>query len=113
LGWASGKPVADPARAAKDLIREHLAGKVKLAPVNPAPLTVPDPIPNVDIGHRSLAVDAILVDAVKRGVQLPLDEGLLVEAKAFADTKETVDADIGIQNFIMHGARVPAAFMNE
>jgi enoyl-CoA hydratase / 3-hydroxyacyl-CoA dehydrogenase len=113
LGWASGEPVADPVSAAKDLIREHLAGKVKLASMNPAPLAVPDPIPNVEIGHRSLVIDAILVDAVKRGVALPLDEGLIVEAKAFADTKETVDADIGIQNFIMNGARVPAAFMHE
>jgi enoyl-CoA hydratase/3-hydroxyacyl-CoA dehydrogenase len=113
LGWAHGEPVADPVRAAKDLIREHLAGKIKLEPVNPAPIAVPDPVPSVDIGHRSLTIDAILVDAVKRGVQLPLDEGLFVEAKAFADTKETVDADIGIQNFVMNGARVPAAFMNE
>jgi len=113
LGWATGEPVADPVCAARDLIRKHLAGKIKLGPVNPAPIAVPDPIPSVDIGHRSLTIDAILVDAVKRGVQLPLDKGLIVEAKAFADTKETVDADIGIQNFIMNGARVPAAFMNE
>jgi enoyl-CoA hydratase/carnithine racemase len=113
LGWAHGQPVADFLGAAKVLIRDHLAGKVKLAPVNPAPIAVPDPIPNVDIGHRSLVIDAILVGAVKRGVQLPLDEGLLVEAKAFADTKETVDADIGTQNFIMNGPRVPAAFMHE
>jgi enoyl-CoA hydratase / 3-hydroxyacyl-CoA dehydrogenase len=113
LGWAYGEPVADPVGAAKILIREHLAGKVKLAPVNPAPLAVPDQIPSVEIGHRSLVIDTILVNAVKRGVKLPLDEGLLVEAKAFADTKETVDADIGIQNFIMNGARVPAAFMHE
>jgi enoyl-CoA hydratase / 3-hydroxyacyl-CoA dehydrogenase len=113
IGWATGEPVADPIASAKDLIRKYLAGKIKFAPVNPAPIAVPDPIPSVDIGHRSLTIDAILVDAVKRGVQLPLDEGLLVEAKAFADTKETVDADIGIQNFVMNGARVPAAFMNE
>jgi enoyl-CoA hydratase/carnithine racemase len=113
LGWATGEPVADPVAAAKDLIRQHLAGKIKLAPVNPAPIAVPDPIPSVDIGHRSLTIDAILVDAVKRGVKLPLDEGLIVETKAFADTKETLDADIGIQNFVMNGARVPAAFMHE
>jgi enoyl-CoA hydratase/carnithine racemase len=113
LGWATGEPVADYISAAKDLIREHLAGKVKLAPVNPAPLAVPDPIPDIDIGHRSLAIDAILVDAVKRGVQLPLDEGLLVEARAFADSKEKVDASIGIENFTQNGPRTPAAFMHE
>jgi enoyl-CoA hydratase/3-hydroxyacyl-CoA dehydrogenase len=113
LGWATGEPVADFEGAAKALIRDYLAGKVKLSPVNPAPLAVPDPIPDVDIGHRSLAVDAILVDAVKRGVQLPLDQGLLVEARAFADTKETVDSSIGIENFIQNGPRTPAAFMHE
>jgi len=113
IGWASGKPVADPVRAAKDLIREHIAGKIKLATVNPAPVAVPDPIPDVEIDHRSLLIDKILVNAVKQGLRLPLDEGLLVEAKAFADTRETIDADIGIKNFILNGPRTPAAFMHE
>jgi len=113
LGWAYGEPVADPVQAAKDLIRKHLAGKVKLAAVNPAPVSVPDPVPNVDLGHRSLLIDRILVNTVRQGLRLPLDEGLKVEAKAFVDTKETVDADIGIKNFIQNGPRTPAAFMHE
>jgi enoyl-CoA hydratase/3-hydroxyacyl-CoA dehydrogenase len=113
IGWATGQPAADYIRAAKDLIREHSAGRVNLVTVDPAPVPVPDPIPNVDIGHRSLLIDKILVNAVKQGLRLPLDEGLAVEAKAFADTKETVDADIGIKNFIQNGPRTPAAFMHE
>ncbi len=113
LGWASGEPVDDTVLAAKDLIRRHVVGKVKLATVNPAPVAVPDPIPNVDIGHRSLLVDKILVNAVKQGLRLPLDEGLVVESKAFADCKETIDADIGIKNFIQNGPRTPAAFIHE
>jgi enoyl-CoA hydratase/3-hydroxyacyl-CoA dehydrogenase len=113
IGWAYGEPVDDPVQAAKDLIREHMAGKVKLAPVDPSPVTVPDPIPDIDLGHRSLVVDALLVNAVKEGLRLPLEEGLLVEARAFADSKETVDADIGIKNFTQNGPRVPAAFMHE
>jgi len=113
IGWAYGEPVDDPVQAAKDLIQEHIAGKVKLAPVDPAPVAVPDPIPDIDLGHRSLVVDAMLVNAVKQGLQLPLDEGLLVETKAFADSKETIDADIGIKNFTQNGPRVPAAFMHE
>ncbi|HSW39327.1 MAG TPA: 3-hydroxyacyl-CoA dehydrogenase/enoyl-CoA hydratase family protein [Acidobacteriota bacterium] len=112
-GWAYGEPAADFVGAAKNLIRRHLAGEVKLAPVNPAPMKVPDQIPHMDIGHRSLLIDEILVNAVKRGLQLPLDEGLLVEAMAFADSKETVDADIGIKNFTINGPRVPAAFIHE
>jgi enoyl-CoA hydratase/3-hydroxyacyl-CoA dehydrogenase len=113
IGWASGEPVEDPVRAAKDFIHDHVAGKVKLATVDPAPVPIPDPIPNVDIGHRSLLIDRIVVNAVKQGLRLPLDKGLIVEAKAFADTKETVDADIGIKNFILNGPRTPAAFMHE
>jgi len=113
IGWASGEPVDDPIQAAKELIRDHLAGKVKLAAVDPAPVAVPDPIPDIDLGHRSLKIDTLLVDAVKQGLQLPLDEGLLVEVKAFADSKETVDADIGIKNFTQNGPRVPAAFIHE
>jgi len=113
IGWAYGEPVDDPIQAAKELIREYLAGKVKLAAVDPAPVAVPDPIPDIDLGHRSLKIDALLVDAVKQGLQLPLDEGLLVEVKAFADSKETVDADIGIKNFTQNGPRVPAAFIHE
>ncbi|MBP1624214.1 MAG: paaG, partial [Acidobacteria bacterium] len=113
LGWAHGEPVDDPVRAAKELIREHIAGKVKLRAVDPAPVAVPNAIPGVDIGHRSLLIDRILVNAVKQGIRLPLDEGLKVEAKAFADTKETIDADIGIKNFIQNGPRTPAAFMHE
>jgi enoyl-CoA hydratase/3-hydroxyacyl-CoA dehydrogenase len=113
IGWATGKPVANPVQAAKDLIREHVAGKVRLTAINPAPVAVPDPIPSVELGHRSLVIDAILVNAVKKGLQLPLDEGLKVEARAFADSKETIDADIGIKNFTANGPRTPAAFMNE
>jgi hypothetical protein len=86
---------------------------VKLATVDPAPVAIPDQIPNVDIGHRSLVIDKILVNAVKQGLRLPLDEGLKVEAKSFADSKETVDADIGVKNFIINGPRTPAAFMHE
>jgi enoyl-CoA hydratase / 3-hydroxyacyl-CoA dehydrogenase len=113
MGWATGKPAADFVQAAKDLIRDHVAGKAKLATINPAPVVVPDPVPDVDIGHRSLLIDAILVRAVKKGLQLPLEEGLKVEAKAFADSKETIDADIGIKNFTTNGPRTPAAFMHE
>ncbi len=113
IGWAYGEPVADPVAAAKDLIRQSIAGKVKLAVVNPEPIAVPDKIPNVELGHRSLKIDAILVRAVQEGVRLPLDQGLLVEAKSFADSKETVDADIGIKNFIANGPRVPAAFIHQ
>lgn len=112
-GWAHGEPTSDPFASAAALVRRAVAGEVTLSAVNPAPMEVPAELPKVDIGHRSLAIDAILVDVIKRGLALPLAEGLRVEAKGFARCKGTVDMDIGMKNFVQNGPRVPAAFMHE
>jgi enoyl-CoA hydratase/carnithine racemase len=109
-GWAHGAPVADPLAAAKALIADHLAGKVKLAAVNPEPIPVPAKLPAVDLGHRSLAIDAIVCDVMRRGLALPLAEGLALEADGFGRCKATVDMDIGMKNFTQNGPgprRVP------
>ena len=112
-GWATGAPAADFVAAAKDLVRQHLDGRAKLAPVDPAPLGVPERLPPVDLGHRSLAIDEIVVDVMREGLELPLGEGLRVEARGFGRCKATVDMDIGMKNFIQNGPRVPAAFLHE
>lgn len=112
-GWASGAPAADALAEAKALLRRAIAGEVKLAPVDPAPMAKVDALPKVDIGHRSLAIDAILVDVVRRGLGRPLAEGLVIEAQGFARCKSTVDMDIGMKNFVQNGPRVPAAFLHE
>jgi enoyl-CoA hydratase/3-hydroxyacyl-CoA dehydrogenase len=111
-GWAHGAPAADPLGEAKALLRRALAGEVKLEPVDPAPMAKVD-VPVVDIGHRSLAIDAILVDVVRRGLARPLSEGVVIEAQGFARCKSTVDMDIGLKNFVQNGPRVPAAFLHE
>ena len=97
----------------RDSIDDHLEGKVTLAPIAAEPIPVPEQVPSVDIGHRSLAIDAIVVDVVRRGLALPLAQGLEIEADGFARCKGTVDMDIGMKNFIQNGPRVPAAFLNE
>jgi len=112
-GWATGDPVTDVLAAAKELVRSHLAGKVKLGPVDPRPMSVPDELPRVNIGHRSLAIDAALVDVLREGLVQPLATGLEVEAEGFARCKNYVDYDIGMKNFIQNGPRVPAEFMHE
>ncbi len=112
-GWAHGTPVDDPVDAAKALIAAHHAGKVKLAPVNPEPIPVPVTLPAVDLGHRSLAIDAIVCDVLRRGLAMPLADGLRLEADGFGRCKATVDMDIGMKNFTQNGPRVPAAFMHE
>jgi enoyl-CoA hydratase/3-hydroxyacyl-CoA dehydrogenase len=112
-GWAHGAPEADPVAAAKALARKAAKGEVALRSVDEAPLGNADALPAVDIGHRSLAIDAILVDVLRRGLALPLAEGLVVEAEGFARCKGTVDMDIGMKNFVQNGPRVPAAFLHE
>jgi enoyl-CoA hydratase/3-hydroxyacyl-CoA dehydrogenase len=112
-GWAAGAPAPDFVAAAKDLVRRHLDGRARLAPVDPAPLRLPERLPAVDVGHRSLAIDAILVDVMREGLRLSLREGLRIEARGFGRCKATVDMDIGMKNFIQNGPRVPAAFLHE
>jgi enoyl-CoA hydratase / 3-hydroxyacyl-CoA dehydrogenase len=112
-GWATGEPAADFVAAAKALVRKHLAGEVKLAPVDPRPMAVPDRLPPVDLGHLSLAIDAIVVDVIRQGLKLPLRQGLDVESRGFGRCKQTVDMDIGMKNFIQNGPRVPAVFLHE
>jgi len=112
-GWAHGEPATDIVAAAKDLVRKHAAGKVKLKPVNPDRLPIPGELPTMNLGHLSLAVDAILVSVLRDGLSKPLAEGLEAEADGFARCKMTVDYDIGMKNFIQNGPRVPAVFMNE
>jgi enoyl-CoA hydratase/carnithine racemase len=112
-GWATGAPSADPEAAARALIEKALAGDAKIGPVDPAPVALPESLPRVDIGHRSLAIDAILVDVLRNGLKKPLAEGLVVEAEGFARCRGTVDMDIGMKNFVQNGPRVPAAFLHE
>jgi enoyl-CoA hydratase/3-hydroxyacyl-CoA dehydrogenase len=112
-GWASGEPASDIVAGAKELIRQHLDGKVKLAPVDPAPMDVPSELPKVDLGHHSIAVDMILVDVVRKGLVKALPKGLEVEAAGFGRCKKVIDYNIGMTNFIVNGPRVPAAFMHE
>ena len=113
LGWAHGDPAGDPVAKAKELIHTHLAGHITIAPVDPAPMELPDELPATDIGHRSLAIDAILMDVIREGLSRPLAEGLRLEAEGFGRCKATVDTNIGLTNFVQNGPRVPAAFLHE
>jgi len=112
-GWATGEPAGDVVAAAKELLARHLAGEVQLAPVDPRPLEVPDPLPPLDIGRHSLAIDEVLVEVLRRGLSRPLEEGLKIEAAGFAECMRRVDSDIGLKNFIQNGPRVPAEFIHE
>jgi enoyl-CoA hydratase/3-hydroxyacyl-CoA dehydrogenase len=108
-GWATGEPAGDVLAAAKDLLKQHVEGKVKLAPVNPEPLPIPDALPKLDLGHHSLTIDAILVDVCREGLSKSLEDGLKVEAAAFARCQQTIDYSVGMTNFIVNSSMVPGA----
>jgi hypothetical protein len=76
-------------------------------------VAIPESFPTVDLGFHSLAIDEILVQILRDGLQKPLAEGLKVEAAGFARCKQTLDYNIGMTNFIVNGPRVPAAFLHE
>ena len=95
------------------LARRAIAGEVNVGPVNAAPMALPDELPEVNIGHRSLVIDGILQRAFREGLTRPLREGLALEAHLVGEAVETVDCDIGMKNFAQNGPRTPALFMHE
>lgn len=116
-GWAD--VIAPNAQSlittAVQTLQAHFSGEKTISALNPAPLACPplSTLPNVDIGHRSLVIDALLVRALKEGLSLSLSDGLALEASLVGDAVETVDCDIGMKNFAQNGPRVPALFMHE
>lgn len=112
-GWAAGDPAEDVISTAIELIQKHLSGELTLKPVDREALNIPEELPSTDIGHHSLVIDSILIEAVRDGLSRNLEEGLEVEAAAFGRCRQTIDYDIGMKNFIQNGPRVPAVFLNE
>jgi enoyl-CoA hydratase/carnithine racemase len=73
---------------------------------------VPESLPDVDIGHRSKAVDAILCRAILEGARTDLRQGLAYEARCFGEVCATEDMRIGVENFLTNGPRAKAAFVH-
>ena len=113
LGWAAGDPAEDIIGTAIELIQKHLSGELTLKPVDREALDIPEELPSTDIGHHSIVIDSILIEAVRDGLTRNLEEGLEVEAEAFGRCRQTTDYDIGMKNFIQNGPRVQAVFLNE
>ncbi len=71
---------------------------------------VPAELPQVDIGHRSKAVDAILCRAILEGARMDLRQGITFEARCFGEVCGTKDMRIGVENFLKHGPRSKPTF---
>ncbi|MDE0961314.1 MAG: 3-hydroxyacyl-CoA dehydrogenase/enoyl-CoA hydratase family protein [Planctomycetota bacterium] len=97
---------------AVELIRAHLAGEPTLPSIQRGPIETPDTLPEVDLGHLSRQVDAVLQKAIVEGCRLPLKEGIALEARYFGEVCGTQDMRIGVSNFLENGPRTPAKFVH-
>ncbi|RMG11047.1 MAG: 3-hydroxyacyl-CoA dehydrogenase/enoyl-CoA hydratase family protein [Planctomycetota bacterium] len=113
LGLVREEVDGDVVAAAIDLVRRAAAGEARLEPVPEGPLDdVPDALPEVDLGHLSRAVDAIIVRAILEGARKPLAEGLDLEAQLFGEVVRLEDMRIGIETFLNKGPRAKAPFVH-
>lgn len=112
IGLASKEVEGDLVGEAAALVRQIAAGGVEVSPIASGPLDdIGEPV-DLDIGHHSRAIDAILVDAIYRGAAMTLAEGLELESRSFGRCIETEDMWIGLENFMTRGAGSKAEFIH-
>lgn len=122
----TGNPISSSQALKIGLIQEEVEGDIREAGIQYArklvsgeavspsiqrePMEVPDPLPEVDIGHLSRKTDAILKEAVLGGARMTLKDGLKHEAKTFGECLNTKDMRIGMENFMKFGPRRNAKY---
>ena len=112
LGLIREEVEGDVVAAAVALANDAADGKTTLAPIPSDPIEVPDDLPEVDLGHLSRAVDAVLQKAILEGARMSLAEGLRFECKCFGEICALEDMRIGVDNFIKNGPRSKASFLH-
>ena len=98
--------------AAVTLARDVAAGRVQLEALDPDPLASIPPLPDVDLGHRSRAIDGLICHAITDGCKRPLPEGLRLESELFGSCCATEDMRIGVRTFQESGPRAKPAFVH-
>lgn len=82
-------------------------------PIETGPIPIPEPLPEVGLGHRSRAVDELLQRAVLEGARGPLADGLRREARLFGEGCALEDMRLGVRHFLENGPRGgPAPFVH-
>lgn len=99
--------------AAIDLVKQVAAKEVALTPLATGPMAdVPAKLPDLELGHLSKAVDAVICRCILEGAKMPLDKGLRHEAELFGDVVKLKDMKIGITTFLKDGPRAKAPFVH-
>lgn len=113
IGLVREEVEGDLVAAAVSLVRKAAAGEVELNKTPSEPMSdVPESLPEVELGHLSTAVDAVIQRAILEGAKLPLADGLALEAKLFGEVVNLEDMKIGIDNFMTKGPRSKAEFVH-
>jgi len=102
----------DLVAAAVKLARAAARGEVVLAGIDQRPLDMPAELPEVDLGHRSQAVDALLCRVILEGCRMPLAGGLRLESELFGAGCALEDMQIGVRNFLTNGPKAKAEFVH-
>ncbi|MFQ5844958.1 MAG: enoyl-CoA hydratase-related protein, partial [Planctomycetota bacterium] len=122
----TGRTVSGAEAKEMGLIREEVEGDVVAAAVERArdlaargfqriprdAIDVPPDLPEVELGHLSRAVDAVMKKAILEGARLPLAQGLRLEAKCFGEVCALEDMRIGVESFLKNGPRAKAEFVH-
>ena len=102
----------DLVEAAVTLARAAARGDILLAGIDPRPLDMPAELPELDLGHRSRAVDALMCRAILEGCRMPLAGGLRLESELFGAGCALEDMQIGVENFLKNGPKTKAEFVH-
>lgn len=97
---------------AVQVVADAASGACPLPEVETGPVPVPADLPEVEIGHRSRAVDALIQRAVREGAATDLASGLALEIRLFGEGCALEDMRIGVRNFLENGPRSKAAFVH-
>jgi len=81
--------------------------------INRDAIEAPAELPEIDLGHLSTAVDAIMQKAILEGLAMGLEEGLKFESQCFGEVCGLEDMRIGMENFMTKGPRSKATFLNK
>ena len=113
IGLIQEEVEGDIVEAGINWVKNILSGKLKVRSIPKGPIPVPSKLPEVDIGHLSRKIDSLLQKAILEGAKKTLADGLKLEAKIFGECFGTEDRNIGIDNFMKHGAKVNANFVHK
>lgn len=97
---------------AAEIVAGAASGAFPLPEMTAASISVPEELPDVDIGHLSRPVDGLIQKAVREGAATDLASGLELEIRLFAEGCGLEDMRIGVRNFLENGPRTKAPFVH-